>query len=194
MCIRDRNLTVLTGVNLEIGNGGSTSSVTVGGTITNSGEIRFQADTTNNLTSGRADQAILINSAVSLEGGGTIRFTDSESGIRSDNNTSVLTNVDNTIRGAGSIGTTFTNLTLNNQGTIVAEGGTLSLTRTALDNTDGLINIASNGILNGSQSTISGGILDGDIGARFTGNTLACLLYTSPSPRDATLSRMPSSA
>ena len=25
-------------------------------------------------------------------------------------------------------------------------------------------------------------------------NTLACLLYTSPSPRDATLSRMPSSA
>ena len=26
------------------------------------------------------------------------------------------------------------------------------------------------------------------------GNVLACLLYTSPSPRDATLSRMPSSA
>ena len=26
------------------------------------------------------------------------------------------------------------------------------------------------------------------------GNTLPCLLYTSPSPRDATLSRMPSSA
>ena len=27
-----------------------------------------------------------------------------------------------------------------------------------------------------------------------TGNILSCLLYTSPSPRDATLSRMPSSA
>ena len=27
-----------------------------------------------------------------------------------------------------------------------------------------------------------------------TGNVLTCLLYTSPSPRDATLSRMPSSA
>ena len=26
------------------------------------------------------------------------------------------------------------------------------------------------------------------------GNTIICLLYTSPSPRDATLSRMPSSA
>ena len=28
----------------------------------------------------------------------------------------------------------------------------------------------------------------------FDGNPWACLLYTSPSPRDATLSRMPSSA
>ena len=26
------------------------------------------------------------------------------------------------------------------------------------------------------------------------GNSISCLLYTSPSPRDATLSRMPSSA
>ena len=28
----------------------------------------------------------------------------------------------------------------------------------------------------------------------YVGNLLGCLLYTSPSPRDATLSRMPSSA
>ena len=32
-----------------------------------------------------------------------------------------------------------------------------------------------------------------DLGT-FTGRFIACLLYTSPSPRDATLSRMPSSA
>ena len=32
------------------------------------------------------------------------------------------------------------------------------------------------------------------IPARFDGNRNICLLYTSPSPRDATLSRMPSSA
>ena len=31
-------------------------------------------------------------------------------------------------------------------------------------------------------------------GATFTGGANSCLLYTSPSPRDATLSRMPSSA
>ena len=35
---------------------------------------------------------------------------------------------------------------------------------------------------------------DGSSGASFVGSLEACLLYTSPSPRDATLSRMPSSA
>ena len=33
-----------------------------------------------------------------------------------------------------------------------------------------------------------------DIHTDDVGNIIACLLYTSPSPRDATLSRMPSSA
>ena len=32
------------------------------------------------------------------------------------------------------------------------------------------------------------------VGANVSAETLSCLLYTSPSPRDATLSRMPSSA
>ena len=37
--------------------------------------------------------------------------------------------------------------------------------------------------------------LDGDVlKARFRNLRRSCLLYTSPSPRDATLSRMPSSA
>ena len=33
-----------------------------------------------------------------------------------------------------------------------------------------------------------------DLIGRFSQGTIPCLLYTSPSPRDATLSRMPSSA
>ena len=33
-----------------------------------------------------------------------------------------------------------------------------------------------------------------DMGVNMAGNCIVCLLYTSPSPRDATLSRMPSSA
>ena len=36
-------------------------------------------------------------------------------------------------------------------------------------------------------------ILD-SFGVNYTKNVMSCLLYTSPSPRDATLSRMPSSA
>ena len=35
---------------------------------------------------------------------------------------------------------------------------------------------------------------EADTIVRFQGGHNACLLYTSPSPRDATLSRMPSSA
>ena len=41
----------------------------------------------------------------------------------------------------------------------------------------------------GASLALSGAVLQG-----LFRNPLACLLYTSPSPRDATLSRMPSSA
>ena len=37
-------------------------------------------------------------------------------------------------------------------------------------------------------------IVEDEISAILRNNARACLLYTSPSPRDATLSRMPSSA
>ena len=40
----------------------------------------------------------------------------------------------------------------------------------------------------------SAGLSAGQVYKRSVVNSLACLLYTSPSPRDATLSRMPSSA
>ena len=66
------NLTVQAGVNVEVGNGGNTGSIIVGSTITNSGEIGFQADTSNSTSLG-ADQAIVIDSEVNLEGGGTVR-------------------------------------------------------------------------------------------------------------------------
>ena len=42
-----------------------------------------------------------------------------------------------------------------------------------------------------AESTARG---DTDICLSFTEKAIACLLYTSPSPRDATLARMPSSA
>ena len=53
--------------------------------------------------------------------------------------------------------------------------------------------------LGANTSNFSSAVTFGRIGAGAFGSTttlgiMACLLYTSPSPRDATLSRMPSSA
>ena len=47
----------------------------------------------------------------------------------------------------------------------------------------------ANGPTNGTDARESTGVLDG-----LADDIKDCLLYTSPSPRDATLSRMPSSA
>ena len=44
------------------------------------------------------------------------------------------------------------------------------------------------------NSIMTGQTTDAQIGAFLVGLSMNCLLYTSPSPRDATLSRMPSSA
>ena len=44
------------------------------------------------------------------------------------------------------------------------------------------------------QQVIAARIGDGDIRLAAAGNDTFCLLYTSPSPRDRTRSRMPSSA
>ena len=45
-----------------------------------------------------------------------------------------------------------------------------------------------------TKDALTGAIIGGIIGNNVTKNVDNCLLYTSPSPRDATLSRMPSSA
>ena len=46
-----------------------------------------------------------------------------------------------------------------------------------------------------SSPVLAGPYVGVDTKSKFTGNNYgSCLLYTSPSPRDATLSRMPSSA
>ena len=67
------------------------------------------------------------------------------------------------------------------------------------DNTDKITNIGcfclsepGNGSDAGAATTTA--ILDGDSGDWILNGTKACLLYTSPSPRDGILSRMPSSA
>ena len=54
------------------------------------------------------------------------------------------------------------------------------------------VTLIFDGFSNVGSLNTTGGVLEaGDV---FDGMNSACLLYTSPSPRDATLSRMPSSA
>ena len=72
-----------------------------------------------------------------------------------------------------------------------------------LDGSDGFVINGIDANDNSGVSVSGAGDINGDgvadliigaDGADPNGNSFACLLYTSPSPRDATLSRMPSSA
>ena len=61
----------------------------------------------------------------------------------------------------------------------------------AKDIHDGIVNLGINGLLVPEEF---GGLGLDVLFAAAISESLGCLLYTSPSPRDATLSRMPSSA
>ena len=149
--------------------GSPLTQVELSGTITNLGEIGFEEDNTNTNIF-RVDQRLLIDSDVTLDGGGTIRFNGSETGIDSNFTTATLTNVDNTIRGSGRI----QDIILSNQGSLIAENGVLRIQNTTVDNT-GAISIASNGELETTGSIITGGTLNGVGEARLRGGTLADL-------------------
>ena len=53
---------------------------------------------------------------------------------------------------------------------------------------------ASRNVRRRRPSALTRGLAFGQLPRYMSGQSLPCLLYTSPSPRDATLSRMPSSA
>ena len=58
---------------------------------------------------------------------------------------------------------------------------------------DQYMNAAAAALFNQAQVLLSQGKMQEAL-AKYSDAAKACLLYTSPSPRDATLSRMPSSA
>ena len=97
----------------------------LGGTIDNTGAIALDS-------TGDATDLQIIGDGATLEGGGQVILSDSsENMILGTNANATLTNVDNTISGAGQIGTGDGNLTLVNEtaGTIDANvaGGILTL-------------------------------------------------------------------
>ena len=67
-----------------------------------------------------------------------------------------------------------------------------------LDDAGSVLRVITTETENGSGITVGGGFIwtasNGSASARPFRESDDCLLYTSPSPRDATLSRMPSSA
>ena len=192
-------LTIRTGLNLFLD-----------GTIDNQGEIVIEE------TSGGSQTDLQINESVSLTGSGVVTLagiSDSPLTARVTDDAfadGVLTNVDNTIQGRGLVGSNRVRIVNQTGGTIHANesGGTL-----VVDPSDDILAnegtlMASNGgtlnvigtLENGVEGTMTGDSIIAsnqtilNLGTIAPGNSPGCLLYTSPSPRDATLSRMPSSA
>ena len=133
----------------------------LGGIIDNTGTIAL------NSTGDETDVQI-IGDGVTLQGGGYLTLSDShENIIFGTNSATTLTNVDNTISGAGQIGIGDGNLTLVNEahGTINANisGGTLTLDTGHTITNDGLLEATNGGTLqiddavSGSGSAIIAG-------------------------------------
>jgi hypothetical protein len=138
------------------------SSLTLAKTITNAGTLAV--DSTGDATD------LLISGTVSLQGGGSVTLSDnSNNEILSDGSTAKLTNVDNTISGAGLIGDGDPTLTLVNKGTIDADD-----THPLILNT-GANTISSPGeleVTNGSTLIVNGPIYLANVTPAATTNRL----------------------
>jgi hypothetical protein len=145
----------------------------LGGTIDNTGTIAL------NSTGDETDLQI-IGDSVTLQGGGYLTLSDShENVIFGTNSATTLTNIDNTISGAGQIGIGDGNLTLVNEthGTIGANisGGTLTLDTGHTITNDGILEATNGGTLQiddpvsgGGSAIIAGGTLIFDAQSNMT--------------------------
>ena len=135
-----------------------TGQAIVAGSINNNGTLTFEANGFSN-----ANESLLISGATSLSGGGEVVLTETNDSVIGNaasvigGETGALTNVDNTIRGTGRI----QNITIENQGTIRAEGGELTVTGVDFTQTAGRLEVAEDGVLRASQELL---ILDGQVG------------------------------
>ena len=129
-------------------------STTFAGSIGNSGTLTFAGTPLNG-----TNESLLISGDVLLSGGGEIVLVEANDSVIANAGATpgTLTNVDNTIRGAGQI----QSLTLNNQSTIRAEGGEVTFTGVDFTQTAGRLEVAEDGVLRASQELL---ILDGQVG------------------------------
>lgn len=134
-----------------------------GTTIDNRGEI---------LLGGAFDGNIQIGNDMRLTGGGTIRGSAPNSRDLIAGPGTLTVESGNTIRGFGDL-----SIDIRNQGHLIAEGGTLGLSQSVIDNDDALITIASGAELRLNASGNSGqgdtairyGRIHGEVGSRLGG-------------------------
>ena len=136
--------------------------VPLGGTIDNTGTIALDS-------TGDATDLQIIGNGVTLEGGGQVILSDSsENMIVGTNTDATLTNVDNTISGAGQIGAGDGNLTLVNEtaGTIDANivGAVLTLDTGNTIVNAGLLEASNGGTLQIDDNVSNSGTLSANGG------------------------------
>ncbi len=150
---------------------GETTETTIGGTITNDGSLTFAQDGSDDVNGPDQRFHLPTGESATIAGTGEMIFSSAETGLSGSRSnfggSGPLTNgPDHTIRGHG----TLVSLgQLINEGTIRAEGGTLTLSSTHIEGFgDGTIEIASDGKLLGKGTyggTIGNGTIHGETGA-----------------------------
>ena len=150
LCVQSNARQLITPVNMVVSDG---AVLPLSGTINNTGTIALNS-------TGDQTELQIVGDGVTLEGGGQITLLG-DAIILGTGSAAVLTNVDNTISGAGQIGSGDGTLTLVNQthGTIDADvaGGTLTLEPGTVITNDGMLEATNGGTLQIDNPVIGSG-------------------------------------
>ncbi len=154
------------------------TGLALAGAIDNSGTVAVNGST--------ATTGIEIEGNVTLQGGGQINLSEgNENYIFGSDSSATLTNIDNTISGAGDIGAG--SLSFTNAGLVAAQGpyalvidtGSNAFVNTGTLATDGGTIIVSSPVTGGGNAAIAGGTLEFsgavDSNVSFSGNNLGIL-------------------
>ena len=218
------NLTIQDGMDLSVGGGGGVlvnfghhatfesvtvkdnTSVSLGGGIRAIGNVTLVDSTVDSNTAPRGGGLYLQGSNSTVENSTISRNTATQgggvvvtAGGGQYTNTTISGNKADSGGGfqsrGGSTGFTSSTITnneaFNESGGIDVNSGSVTLDGTILAGNSAPTNIEGSGNINSAGNNIIG---DHPGGPGIAGHNTSCLLYTSPSPRDGLLSRMPSSA
>ena len=176
----NNSLLIGTGGTMNVTDSANTGQgIIVNGTGTNNGnKIQIDGGTLNVVSAGSSTPAINITKGALILNSGNVT---TEVLLANTDATSVVTFNGGTL--------TTSSTTIANSAVFTVGNGTSAASLVLNGGTHSF----ANGLAISNNATLSGtGTVTGN--AAVTGNGIICLLYTSPSPRDGLLSRMPSSA